>query len=145
MDYVKEKDPVKLLPAFKDYLWGGIKLKTDFNKKTKLEKVAESWELSTHKDGQSIVGSGRFSGLTLSEYIEKNGRGVLGERAAAFDFFPILIKLIDASDNLSVQVHPTDEYALEHEGEYGKTEVWYVIDCDKDAYLYYGLNRKISK
>lgn len=136
--------PIKLSPAFKDYLWGGTKLKTDFGKKCDLEKVAESWELSTHKDGQSVVSTGEFAGLTLGEYIAKNGESVLGENAAKFDFFPILIKLIDAKDNLSVQVHPDDGYALKVEGEYGKTEMWYVVDCEEGAYLYYGFNRDIT-
>ena len=100
------RQPVKLLPAFKDYLWGGTKLKTSYNKKTDLDIVAESWELSTHKDGQSTVCGGDFDGLTLTDYIEKNGSGVLGKNAEKFDRFPILIKFIDALGNLSIQVHP---------------------------------------
>lgn len=138
-------EPIKLLPVFKDYLWGGTKLKTHLNKNTELEKVAESWELSTHKDGQSIVADGKYKGLTLSEYIDANGKDIIGKNAEEFEFFPILIKFIDAHDNLSVQVHPSDEYALENEGEYGKTEMWYIADCDEDAFIYYGLNRELSK
>lgn len=137
--------PIKLTAPIKDYLWGGTRLITDFNKKTTLEKAAESWELSTHPDGESIVADGEFKGLSLSEYIEKNGRECIGRRAAAFDFFPILIKLIDAKDSLSIQVHPDDEYALRVEGEYGKTEMWYIVDCEPDAYLYYGLNCEVTK
>lgn len=139
------KKPIKLTPAFKDYLWGGTKLKTSYNKKSELDIVAESWELSTHKDGQSIVLGGEFNGLTLSEYIEKNGKECIGKNALEFDYFPILIKFIDALNNLSIQVHPDDEYALRVENEYGKTEMWYILECDDDAYLYYGVNRKISK
>lgn len=141
----KNKQPIKLLPAFKDYLWGGTRLKTEFNKKSELEKVAESWELSTHKDGESIVASGEYKGKKLSEYIAENPYDVLGERARAFDFFPVLIKFIDAKDNLSVQVHPDDEYARKYNGEYGKTEMWYVLECDEGAQLYYGFKEKISK
>ncbi|MDD6484443.1 MAG: class I mannose-6-phosphate isomerase [Clostridiales bacterium] len=137
--------PIKLAPAVKDYLWGGTKLITEFNKKTELDKAAESWELSTHKDGPSTVVTGSFKGKTLPQYIEENGKDCIGKKAAAFDFFPILIKLIDAKDNLSIQVHPDDEYALKNEHEYGKTEMWYIVDCEKDSYLYYGLNREISK
>ena len=138
--------PIKLTPAIKDYLWGGRRLITDFNKKTDLEKAAESWELSTHPDGESIVSDGDFKGLTLTEYISKNGGNeCIGTKAAEFDFFPILIKLIDAKDNLSIQVHPDDEYALEVEKEYGKTEMWYIVDCEEDSYLYYGLNCEVSK
>lgn len=138
-----KNEPIKLLPAFKDYLWGGTKLKTDYNKKTDLKKVAESWELSTHKDGQSIVASGECRGMTLGEYIKKYN--VIGKKAEQFDFFPILIKFIDAKDNLSIQVHPNDEYSLKNNGEYGKTEMWYVLDCEDGASLYYGFNRTITK
>ncbi|MBQ4145669.1 MAG: class I mannose-6-phosphate isomerase [Clostridia bacterium] len=138
-------EPVKLNPAFKDYLWGGTKLKTEFGKKSDLDIVAESWELSTHKDGQSVVASGKDKGVTLSEYIEKYGNKILGRNSAAFEYFPILIKLIDAKDNLSIQVHPNDEYALKNEGEYGKTEMWYILDAEDEAFLYYGLKENISK
>ena len=137
--------PIKLLPAFKDYLWGGTKLKTDFGKKSDLDIVAESWELSTHKDGQSVVAAGPDAGLTLSEYIDKHGEGILGSNAQKFDYFPILIKLIDAKDNLSIQVHPSDDYALKNEGEYGKTEMWYVLDANEGASLYYGFKSEITK
>lgn len=136
------KSAVKLLPAFKDYLWGGVKLKTEFGKKSDLDIVAESWELSTHKDGQSIV---ETTGQVLSEYIEEQGEGVLGENASAFEFFPILIKFIDAQKPLSVQVHPSDEYALKNEGQYGKTEMWYILDCEDGASLYYGLKCDATK
>ena len=137
--------PIKLTPVFKDYIWGGNKLLTDYNKITDLEKVAESCELSTHPDGESVVATGIYKGLTLSEYIKRNGKECVGSCAAGLNFFPILIKLIDAKDNLSVQVHPDDEYALMHEGGYGKTEMWYVLDCEPDSYLYYGLNRTLTK
>lgn len=137
--------PILLSPAFKDYLWGGTKLKTQYGKKSDLDIVAESWELSTHKDGQSIVASGPDQGLSLSDYLEKHGSAVLGTRAAAFDYFPILIKFIDAKDNLSIQVHPDDAYALKNEGEYGKTEMWYILDAEEGASLYYGLNTSITK
>ncbi|MBQ7986530.1 MAG: class I mannose-6-phosphate isomerase [Clostridia bacterium] len=137
--------PVKLSPAFKDYLWGGTKLKEKYNKKSDLEIVAESWEMSCHKDGQSVVASGEYSGKTLSEYVEILGKSALGKKAGKFSYFPLLIKFIDAKDNLSIQVHPRDEYALRVEGEYGKTEMWYVLEAEEGAYLYYGFNRDITK
>ena len=137
--------PIKLSPAFKDYLWGGTKLKTSFGKKSDLDIVAESWELSTHKDGQSVVALGEDRGLTLSEYIDKYGRDILGKNAQKFDYFPILIKLIDAKGSLSIQVHPDDAYALEHEGEYGKTEMWYILDAEEGASLYYGVQKSLTK
>lgn len=136
---------IKLKPAFKDYIWGGTRLRDDFGKDCELEKVAESWELSCHKDGNSIVANGEYAGLTLAEYIEKAGRSVLGTDCKKFDSFPILIKLIDAKDKLSVQVHPNNEYAQRVEGEYGKTEMWYVVDCDEGAELLYGFKHEISK
>lgn len=138
-------NPVLLSPAFKDYLWGGTKLKTQFGKKCDLDIVAESWELSTHKDGQSIIASGDDKGLTLSEYISKHGDDILGSNAKNFEYFPILIKLIDAKQSLSIQVHPSDDYALKNEGEYGKTEMWYIVDAEPGASLYYGLNQTITK
>lgn len=137
--------PVKLSPAFKDYLWGGEKLKSEFNKKCDLTPLAESWELSAHKDGQSYVSGGEFDGISLSEYVERIGREALGENSAKYDYFPLLIKLIDAKGNLSVQVHPTDGYALSHEGEYGKTEMWYILESDEGASLYYGFSRDVSR
>lgn len=136
---------IKLKPAFKDYIWGGTRLRDDFGKDCDFEKVAESWELSCHKDGNSIVASGGYAGMTLTEYIEKAGRSVLGTDCEKFDSFPILIKLIDAKDNLSVQVHPNNEYAQRVEGEYGKTEMWYVVDCDEGAELLYGFKHEITK
>lgn len=136
---------IKLEPAFKDYIWGGTKLRDEFGKNCDYEKVAESWELSCHKDGNSVVANGDDKGLTLAEYIEKHGKKILGENCEKFDNFPILIKLIDAKDNLSVQVHPNNDYALRVEGEYGKTEMWYIVDCDEGATLLYGFKKEISK
>lgn len=135
----------RLTPAFKDYIWGGTRLRDEYGKKCEFDKVAESWELSCHKDGASVVADGADKGLTLQEYIDKHGKQVLGSDCQKFDEFPVLIKLIDAKDNLSVQVHPNDEYALKVEGEYGKTEMWYIVDCDEGAELLYGFKHEISK
>lgn len=137
--------PIKLMPALKDYLWGGTKLRTDFYKQCDYDKIAESWELSCHKDGNSIVSDGEYKGRTLAEVIEVCGKSILGTNCEKFAEFPVLIKLIDAKDNLSVQVHPDNEYALRVEGEYGKTEMWYIVDCDEGASLLYGFNKEISK
>lgn len=137
--------PLKLTPTFKDYIWGGTRLKTDFQKKTPLDKVAESWELSCHKDGPAVIENGPCRGMTLAEYLVDRGRAVLGTNCDRFENFPILIKLIDARDNLSVQVHPDNEYALRVEGEYGKTEMWYIVDCEPGASLLYGFDHEITK
>lgn len=134
----------KLTAPLKDYIWGGTKLKTEFGKQTDMPTVAESWELSCHKDGQSVIVTGEHAGKTLSDYLDANKQS-LGLACDKFDNFPILIKLIDANDNLSVQVHPNNEYALRVEGEYGKTEMWYIVDCAKDASLLYGFTKQISK
>lgn len=135
----------KLRPAIKDYIWGGTKLRDDFGKESDLSKLAESWELSCHKDGPSVIVGGECDGMTLRELIEKQGKSILGSNCERFEDFPILIKLIDAKDNLSVQVHPNNEYAQRVEGEYGKTEMWYIVDCDEGASLLYGFKEEISK
>ena len=137
--------PVKLSPTFKDYIWGGDKLKKQFGKSCDLDRVAESWELSAHKDGQSTVSEGAYKGYSLTAYLDALGKDALGTNCLAYEYFPLLIKLIDARGNLSVQVHPSDAYALEHEREYGKTEMWYVLDCDEDAFLYYGFSRAVTR
>ena len=131
--------PIKLTPALKDYLWGGTRLKTEFKMESNLDKIAEAWVLSCHPDGPSTA-----NGKTLQEIVEELGEECLGTRGALFPFFPILIKLIDARSPLSIQVHPSDEYALEHENQFGKSEMWYIVDCDEGASLYYGFNREIT-
>lgn len=128
----------------KDYIWGGTKLKTNYHKFSNSERLAESWELSCHPDGPSIISNGADKGKSLAKFIEENGKRVLGEKCAGFDRFPIMIKLIDAKENLSVQVHPDNEYALEHEGEYGKTEMWYVLEAEPGAELLYGMEKATS-
>lgn len=145
----KEKGPiadiVKLDPAFKDNLWGGTKLRTVFGKKCDYDIIAESWELSAHPDGQSRIAEGRYRGMLFNEYLRRIGKDALGWKCQALDRFPVLIKFIDAKKPLSVQIHPDDEYALEVEGEYGKNEVWYILDCEPGASLYCGLKKKVSK
>ena len=128
----------KLTPAFKDYVWGGNKLKEKYQKNTRITPCAESWELSAHPDGFSTLPDGR----TLLEAFDKNDFGV---RAARFDVFPMLIKFIDAASDLSVQVHPSDEYAAIHEKSLGKSELWYVVEADEGAGLYVGFKKKITK
>lgn len=137
-------EPLKLIPPLKDYLWGGSRLKTEYFKKSTLDKVAESWELSCHKDGVSIIKNGRFEGESLPEFLRKHPE-YAGTRAKRFEQFPLLIKLIDAADNLSVQVHPDNEYAMRVEGEYGKTEMWYIVEAEPGAELIYGFQRPLSE
>lgn len=135
----------KLTPSFKDYLWGGQKLKEDYGKKTDLKPLAESWEVSTHKDGPSYIQGGEYDGLTLEEYLERKDNQPLGKKGQKFDRFPVLVKFIDALQDLSIQVHPDDEYGLKHENEYGKTEMWYILEAEPGAKIYYGTKETITK
>lgn len=146
-NYIVEKNTpiVKLDPAFKDNLWGGTKLRTVFGKKCDYDVIGESWELSAHPDGQSRIATGRYKGMLFNDYLSIIGKEALGWKCQAQDRFPVLIKFIDAKQALSIQIHPDDEYALENEGEYGKNEMWYVIDCEPDSYLYCGLSKEVSK
>lgn len=137
--------PLILKAPLKDYIWGGKRLKDEYGFETDLDKVAEAWVLSSRSDGDATVLNGEFSGKNLSEVLSLWGDDAIGKNAAKFEYFPLLIKLIDACDRLSVQVHPDDEYAMRVENEFGKTEMWYVVDCDEGAKLIYGFTHEISK
>jgi len=131
-----KKYPLKLKPIFKEIIWGGNKLKTEYGKVCDFEKLAESWELTVRHDGMNIIENGAHAGMTLEAYLEAIGHT---------EKFPLLIKLIDARDKLSIQVHPNDEYAQKNEGEFGKTEVWYIVDADEGAELVFGLRGGFDK
>ena len=122
------KYPLKLHSVCKEIIWGGNRLKNEYGKVAELDKIAESWELTVRHDGMNVIENGEYAGMTLGEYLGKDAEG-----------FPLLIKLIDACDKLSIQVHPDDTYAKEKEGEYGKTEMWYIVDAEPGAKLVYGL------
>ncbi len=134
----------QLIPACKDYIWGGQRLKTDFGIQSGLNPLSEAWVLSCHPDGPSVLADGPDRGMTLRAWLDKAGKEALGTACEAFEDFPMLIKLIDAKKDLSIQVHPSDAYALEHEGQYGKTEMWVVLDAEPGASLYYGFDREVS-
>lgn len=137
--------PFLLEPVGKDYLWGGNRLKSEFGKNINLTPLAETWECSTHKDGLSRVASGKFKGQYLKDVLIANPE-FLGTYANDEGELPILIKFIDAYQNLSVQVHPDDDYAETYEnGQLGKSEMWYVLDAEKDAELIYGFYHDITK
>lgn len=138
--------PFKLCSSYKGYIWGGERLATQWGKKTSMRPVAESWEVSCHPDGESKACSGKYAGNSLQKILEIEGREkILGSYAAQFTFFPLLCKLIDAAKPLSIQVHPSDEYAMEKEGSFGKTEMWIILDADPDSYIYYGVNAEITQ
>ena len=137
---------LKLNPVFKDYIWGGTRLRDDFGLKTDINPVAEGWMLACHKDGMNTIDGGEYDGKTLESVIKEGGKSkIAGTNSEKFPYFPVLIKLIDAKDNLSVQVHPDNEYAARVEHEFGKTEMWYVLDAAPGATLIYGFKNKIGK
>ena len=137
--------PFLLRPAGKDYLWGGQRLNDDFGKKIDMDPLAETWECSTHPDGQSRAEGGTFHGMLLGDILRLHPE-FLGTRSETLGELPILIKFIDANRDLSVQVHPSDEYAREHEnGQRGKTEMWYVMDAAPGARLIYGMRHDCTR
>lgn len=132
--------PLKLIPVYKDYLWGGRSL-AKLGRTLPEGIVAESWEVSAHPDGVSIIANGAFAGLSLPELLAKFGQLIIGTKLPKeyIHQFPLLVKLIDANQQLSVQVHPDDQYARIHEGGCGKNEMWYIIAADPGAEIIYGL------
>ncbi len=121
-----------LKSVLKNYLWGGTKLQDLYGKNNGGDKISESWEVSVHPDGISEP---------LADYLKNNPTAVDKQGSS----FPILIKYIDAMQNLSVQVHPDDKYAQQYEGDNGKTEMWYIVDADKGAGIYCGFRRDTTK
>lgn len=135
--------PLKMRPCYKDYLWGGSRLKTEYGKTDAPCVTAESWELASHPDGSSTVAEGAFAGKTIAELGDLDRAGFWGKQCMGEEF-PLLIKLIDAKKDLSIQVHPSDVTARFELGECGKAEMWYIVDCAPKAGIYYGFSRKIS-
>lgn len=145
MNLKSNPKPFLLKPCGKDYLWGGNRLNDDFSKNIDLTPLAETWECSTHPDGISVVSSGKYKNQLLSDVIKVHPE-YLGTHSNTIGELPILIKLIDAKQDLSVQVHPNDEYAYKFEnGSLGKTEMWYVLDAVGDSNLIYGFNHDMDK
>ena len=135
--------PFYLKAPVKDYIWGGTRLRELFGKEGG-DRLAESWELSCHPDGECYIMGGEFDGMKLSDFVNEHPEAV-GSGFKSGDSFPVLVKLIDAKNDLSVQVHPNDEYAHKYENDNGKTEMWYVIDAAPDSELIYGFNEELSK
>ena len=136
--------PIKLNPVFKEIVWGGERLKSDYGYESDLNNIAEAWVLTARNDGDNIIKNGEYAGQNFSDLI-KNNPSFLGKKGEKYNEFPLLIKFIDAKSDLSIQVHPDDNYARIHENSLGKTEAWYVLDCSNDAELIYGFNKKITK
>lgn len=129
-------EPIFLRPAFQDRIWGGSKLRELFNYDIPSDHTGEAWIISAHKNGPSTVINGPLKGEKLNTVWKDNPK-LFGKEATSEDF-PLLIKLLDANDNLSVQVHPDDAYARQEGEQYGKTECWYVVDCEEGAEIIYG-------
>ena len=133
-------------PVYKDYIWGGTRLKEYFNKDIQTHTAAESWEISTNEAGPSKIANGAMKGNTLKELFDNRDlrEELFGTKTKEMEKFPLLIKYIDANSNLSVQVHPNDEYAKKNENDSGKTEMWYVVDCGKDAKIICGMKESVT-
>lgn len=146
---MKTWEPMFLDPEFKETIWGGTKMMTIFSKKIPSAHTGESWEVAARENGNSKIRNGRNAGKTLAEAIEENPVEILGYSAMGKGeyHFPLLIKIIDADKDLSIQVHPDDEQAKVLEGPQGsgKTEMWYVVDAEPDAQLIYGLKKSMTK
>lgn len=138
------KTPILLKPVFKEIVWGGNNLRDIYGFETELNNIAEAWMLCARNDGDNLIANGENEGMSFTEYVKAN-KEKLGTKGAKYDEFPLLIKFIDAKADLSVQVHPDDEYARIHENSYGKTEAWYILDCEEGAELIYGFNKELSR
>ena len=139
--------PLRFHPIYKPLIWGGEKLRECYGKTDAPEKTGESWEISQVEDNISLVSNGFLEGKSLEEVIQKYKGELLGQRVFERfgSRFPLLTKFIHSNDDLSIQVHPGDEYAAEHHGENGKTEMWYILDSEKDAQLIVGFNKDINR
>lgn len=139
--------PIKFIPILQQKIWGGNKLVTEFNKESDLSNIGESWELSGVENFVSIVANGNLAGKTLTELIETHKGDFVGEKVYKNfgNEFPLLFKFIDASDDLSIQLHPNDELAKIRHNSFGKTEMWYVLSADENARLYAGFSKKMDR
>lgn len=139
--------PLKFKPILKDRLWGGTKLGDIFKKPISGDIVGESWEISTVQGDISIVANGNLINTSLQELIDRYPEALLGKQVVERfgTEFPILIKFIDAKQDLSIQLHPNDQLAKKRHNSFGKTEMWYIMDADKDAELIIGFNKTVTK
>ncbi len=137
------KDIIFLQPVFKEMIWGGSRLRTDYGYDIPGDHVGEAWVVSAHKSGDCTIKNGAYASRHLS-WLWDNHRELFGNLKG--DRFPLLVKIIDAKDDLSIQVHPDDAYAKEHEnGSLGKTECWYILDCEPDSTIVVGHNASDQK
>lgn len=134
---VMNKEIIFCKPIFKQMLWGGNELQKKFGYDIPGDDTGECWGISAHENGDCEIASGEYAGIKLSELFSTHKRDLFGN--IDYDKFPLLVKIIDAKDDLSIQVHPNDEYAkINENGAYGKTECWYILDCKEDATIVIG-------
>lgn len=133
------QEPMFLKPVFQEKIWGGSRLRSAFGFDIPNDKIGEDWAISAHPHGVSVVENGEYQGQKLDE-LWQNHKELFGNPTEPV--FPLLIKILDAEDELSVQVHPDDAYGMKHEGELGKTECWYIIDAEPGAEIIYGHHAK---
>ena len=140
------KEIIFMEPIFKDYIWGGTKLKEKLNKNTPYERTAESWEISANSNGNCKILNETYKGKTLADLFNsvEHKENIFGTKCLNMKEFPLLIKFIDAKDNLSIQVHPDDEYAQTIGLPNGKNEMWYIVDCEENSQIIGGLNKKLT-
>lgn len=137
--------PLRFDPIYQERIWGGTGLRDEFGRQLSKDKIGESWEISCRDDADSRVAAGPLRGKTLSELVKIFGAELLGTKIAAGNSFPLLLKILDAQDVLSVQVHPDDQFAAVHEGAAGKSEVWYILKAEPGAKIIYGLRPGITQ
>lgn len=138
--------PLKFQPILKQVIWGGDKIAEFKNLKTETKNIGESWEVSAVEDNISIIDNGAFKGTPLNELIREKKEKLVGDKVYQKfgEKFPLLIKFIDAQDDLSIQVHPNDKLAKERHNSFGKTEMWYIVEAEPGAFLYSGFKEKID-
>ena len=136
--------PFRLKPVYKNYLWGGKKLIDDWGKTPGTDTLAESWELASHEDGDNVILDGELAGMTLSDAVKEHPE-IVAPNFQPIETFPLMVKLIDSRQPLSIQVHPFNDYARRVEHSRGKTESWYILNHDEGAYIYLGFSKNVSR
>ena len=136
--------PFRLKPVYKNYLWGGTRLIEEWGKVSGTDTLAESWELASHHDGDNVILDGELEGMTLSDAVKKHPE-IVSSSFRPNETFPLMVKLIDSQQPLSIQVHPFNDYARRVEHSRGKTETWYILNHDEGAYIYLGFSRSVSR
>ena len=143
---IMKESIIKLCSVYKNYIWGGTKIRNILHKNSdNMDTIAESWEISTHPAGRSVIAEGNYAGKPLNEYFDCVGWDKVGEYGKKYKSLPVLVKYIDAKSNLSIQVHPDDKFARAVENDSGKNEIWYIVGADKGAFIYLGFKTAVTE